>query len=174
VDVELGHNLAKNFTSIEAVVRARETLLSFVVHNQKTSAPYEDCESPLMPRQIVGSDQFAPNTIVFALGGEAFMIYCVHPTASDFPHGRGLAAARKGIVLTVFGFRARLANRQIAAIVRQAFQCGNRRLALVAVSHRYKSEPTGRAAHAIGHYVHISYDPIRREEIAQLVFGGGE
>jgi len=78
-----------------------------------------------MPRQIVGSDQFAPNAIAFPLGGEAFMIYCVHPTASDFPHGRGLAAARKGIVLTVFGFRTRLANRQIAAIVRQAFQCGN-------------------------------------------------
>jgi hypothetical protein len=78
-----------------------------------------------MPRQIVGSDQFAPNAIAFSLGGEAFMIYCVHPTASDFPHGRGLAAARKGILLTVFGFRARLANRQIAAIVRQAFQCGN-------------------------------------------------
>ena len=120
-----------------------------------------------MPRQIVGSDQFAPNAIVFPLGGEAFMIYCVHPTASDFPHGRRLAAARKGILLTVFGFRARLANRQIAAIVRQAFQCGNRRLALVAVSHRYKSESTGRAAHAIGHHLHISYDPIRREEIAQ-------
>jgi hypothetical protein len=103
------------------------------------------------------------------------MIYRVHPIASDFPHGSGLAAAaRKRVVLTVFSFRARLANRQVAAIERQAFQCGNRRLALVAVSHRYKSESTGRAAHAIGHYLHISYGPIRREEIAQLVFGGGE
>jgi hypothetical protein len=128
-----------------------------------------------MSRQIVGSDQFAPNAIAFPLGGEAFMIYSVHPIASVFPHGSGLAAAaRKGIVLTVFRFRARLANRQIAAIERQAFQCANRRLGLVAVSHRYKRESTGRAAHAIGHHLHISYGPIRREEIAQLVFGGGE
>ena len=61
-----------------------------------------------------------------------------------------------------------------AAIVREAFQCGNRRLALVAVSPRYKTESTGRAAHVIGHHLHISYGSIRREEIAQLVFSGGE
>jgi len=78
------------------------------------------------------------------------------------------------VVLAVFSFRARFVNRQIAAIVRQAFQCGNRRLALVAVSHRYKTESTGGAAHAIGHHLHISYGPIRREELAQLLFGGRE
>jgi hypothetical protein len=114
------------------------------------------------------------NAIAFPLGVEAFMIYLCSSYSLGFPHGRGLAAASKGILLAVFSSRARFAYRQIAAIVRQAFQCGNRRLALVAVSHRYKSEPTGRSAHAIGHHLRISYGPIRREEIAQLVFGGGE
>jgi hypothetical protein len=174
VDVKLGHNFAKNFTSVSAIVRACETLFSFVVHNQKTSAAYEDCESPLMSRHIVGSDQFAPNAVVFPPGVEAFINDFVHPAPSEFRATRLAAPARKGIVMAAFSFWARLANRQIAAIMRQAFQCGNRSLALIAVSHRYKSEPTGRAAHAIGHQLHVSYGPIRRKEIAQFMFGSGE
>ena len=87
----------------------------------------------------------------------------------------GLAApARKGIALAALSFRARLANRRIATVVRQAFQCGNRGLALASVSHRYKTESTAHTAHAIGNHLHISYGPIGREEITQLVFGGGE
>src|SRR5262249_40460070 len=127
-----------------------------------------------MPRHIVDSDQFAPNAVALSWVSKLllFTVLILHPRSSA--QCGSAAPARKGIVLAAFSFRARFANRQIAAMVRHACQCGNRRLALVAVSPCYKNESAGPAAHAIGHHLHISHGSIRREQIAQLVFGGGE
>jgi hypothetical protein len=86
--------------------------------------------------------------------------------AEQCTNKRLAAAATERVILTVFRLWPRLADRQIAAIVRQTFQSSDCSSALLTISHGYKCESAGRAAHPIGYDLYIRDGPMWCEEIA--------
>jgi hypothetical protein len=54
------------------------------------------------------------------------------------------------------------------------FQGTDSSLPFATISHRDKCKPTGLTTHTIGYDMRVSNSAMRREEIAQFVFGGGE
>ena len=63
MNLELCHDLAKNFVFIQAVVGTGEALVSLVIYNQNTAAKRVNGKRALLVGPIVDANEFSPQLL---------------------------------------------------------------------------------------------------------------
>ena len=58
--VKLGHDLSKKVTLAQAAIGTGQAFMSFVTHDQKTTAAFVNGKNPFLVSSIIDTDQFSP------------------------------------------------------------------------------------------------------------------